>query len=159
MLGSLRIASDLIAAMRAHGEETFPDECCGALLRDAEGSLSLRRWTNIQNQLHREDPAKHPRDARTAYYIDPQELLAVAREEAEAGVAIAALYHSHPDHAAYFSAEDRARAVIEDWDEPIYPDAAYIVLSVMGGKAGDIKAFVWDDDTREFIERKVEADQ
>ncbi len=66
---------------------------------------------------------------------------------------------SHPDHAAYFSAEDRARAVIEDWDEPIYPDAAYIVISVMAGEAGDIKAFVWDDDTREFVEQDVEAAQ
>ena len=158
-MGSLRIAADLIAAMRAHGEETFPDECCGALLRDADGSLSLRRWTNIQNQLHRDDPEKHPRDARTAYYIDPKELLAVPRELDEAGGAIAALYHSHPDHAAYFSAEDRARAVIEDWDEPIYPDAAYIVISVMAGEAGDIKAFVWDDDTREFVEQDVEAAQ
>ena len=155
-MGSLRIPADLVADMRAHGEKTFPDECCGALIQDAEGRLRIRRCTNIQNDLHRDDPEKHPRDARTAYFIDPKELLAVTREVDEVGGEIAVLYHSHPDHAAYFSAEDRARAVIEEWNEPIYPDAAYVVVSVMGGEAGDMKAFVWDDDTREYIEKAVE---
>ncbi len=157
-MGSLRLPSGLIARMQAHGEETFPDECCGALILDAKGALSIRRCTNVQNDLHREDPEKHPRDARTAYYIDPKELLAVTREVDEVGGSIAVLYHSHPDHPSYFSDEDRARAVIEEWDEPIYPDAAYVVVSVMDGKASDIKAFVWDEDTRGFIEEKVEAE-
>ena len=143
--------------MQAHGEETFPDECCGALIVDAEDVLSIRRCTNIQNDLHREDPDKHPRDARTAYYIDPKELLAVTREVDDVGGSIAVLYHSHPDHPSYFSDEDRARAVIEEWDEPIYPDAAYVVVSVMGGQAADIKAFLWHEETRGFAEEKVEA--
>ena len=45
---------------------------------------------------------------------------------------ILAIYHSHPQHDAYFSAEDSKQATI--WDEPSYPDAAQIVVSVFDGK-------------------------
>ena len=38
------------------------------------------------------------------------------------------IYHSHPNGKAYFSKEDEARAKM--WDEPIYPEAVYIVVGV-----------------------------
>lgn len=141
--------------MRRHAEATYPEECCGALLTDRDGNLRVWECRNIQNDLHSQDPAKHPRDARTAYYIDPQELLAVTREADATGGEIRAFYHSHPDVGAYFSSEDRARAIIEDWDEPIYPDAAYLVLSVRNGVMDDAKAFVWDEQTRDYVEQPI----
>jgi proteasome lid subunit RPN8/RPN11 len=153
---AFRIARNVLDAIRAHARETYPDECCGALLRGPNEPVRVRRCRNVQNELHASDPGQHPRDARTAYHIDPRELLAITREADAEGGAIAAFYHSHPDHGAYFSAEDRARAVAEEWNEPLYPDAVYLVLAVRNGKAGEMKAFVWDDDAREYVETPIE---
>ena len=63
---------------------------------------------------------------------------------------IVAIYHSHPQHDAYFSAEDRKQATI--FDEPSYPDAAQIVVSVYDGEVKAVKAFGWNDARRDFEE-------
>ena len=63
---------------------------------------------------------------------------------------IRAIYHSHPQHAAYFSAEDKKQATV--WDEPSYPDATQIVVSVIDGEVRDTKAFRWQEATRDFVE-------
>ncbi|MBI3630241.1 MAG: Mov34/MPN/PAD-1 family protein, partial [Candidatus Rokubacteria bacterium] len=58
-----------LAEIRRHAEADYPSECCGVILaRDAE--RALMRCRNLQDELHQGDPAKHPRDSRTAYYID-----------------------------------------------------------------------------------------
>ena len=61
-----------------------------------------------------------------------------------------AIYHSHPQHEAYFSAEDRKQATV--WDEPSYPDAAQIVVSVFDGMVKGAKAFRWNEEQRDFVE-------
>ena len=57
---------------------------------------------------------------------------------------MAVIYHSHIDAGAYFSATDRRNALIDG--EPTYPDAVYVVLSVVSGRVVDAQAFVWDRD-------------
>jgi len=146
----IRLPHDVAVAIRAHLERTYPEEGCGCVLEDASGRWKSRPCTNIQNALHARDPVAYPRDARTAYFIEPRELLDITREADAAGGRIVAWYHSHPDHPAYFSDEDRSRALIED--EPLYPDAAYLVYSVRNGRTAAIKAFVWDEATRDFLE-------
>ena len=74
--------------------------------------------------------------------MDPKELYAVLREAEERNRPLRVLYHSHPDHDAYFSAEDKARAMA--WDEPAYPGAFYLVVSVVGGRVRDHLAVAWD---------------
>jgi len=107
---------------------------------------------NIQDELHARDPARHPRDSRTAYFIDPKDLLAIGRREAQ-GYGVAIIYHSHIDAGAYFSPTDKNNALIDG--EPAYPDAVYVVLSVMAGKAVDQGAFVWDPRARDFVPRAI----
>jgi proteasome lid subunit RPN8/RPN11 len=68
---------------------------------------------------------------------------------------IRAIYHSHPQHAAYFSAEDKMQATV--WDEPSYPDAAQIVVSVIDGTVRDAKAFRWDAAAADFVEVPLEV--
>ena len=155
---SLKIARTTLDDIRDHAEAAYPDECCGVVTSNGSGGQVVRRCRNIQNQLHAQDPSQHPRDARTAYYIDPTELLAITRELDRSGGELVILYHSHPDHDAYFSAEDRARAVMEGWDEPAYPGLAYVVVSVRDGAAVAEKAFVWDADSRDFNEQPVLVD-
>jgi len=141
----LRVLASTLEAIDRHAAESYPNECCGAVLVDDDGEV-VRPITNIQDRLHAENPEKHPRDARTAYFMDPKELYAVLREAEERPLRV--LYHSHPDHDAYFSAEDKARALA--WDEPAYPGAFYLVVSVVGGHVRDRLVVAWDAERRDF---------
>jgi proteasome lid subunit RPN8/RPN11 len=128
--------------------DTFPDECCG-LIVERGGEVQVVRVTNIQNQKHAEDPEQFPRTAEIAYTMGPEatpELIDHERGRA----AIRAFYHSHPQHAAYFSAEDKKQATV--WDEPSFPDATQIVVSVFDREVKDVKAFRWDEGQRDFVE-------
>jgi len=135
---------------RVIGEQAaaeYPSESCGVILsRGNERRIIACR--NIQDQLHRRDPERYPRDARTAYYIDPTDLLKIGRLEGD-GWSVAVIYHSHVDAGAYFSETDRRQALVAG--EPAYPDAAYVVTSVMSGRVDGIAAFRWDPTQRDFV--------
>ncbi len=133
----------------------YPSECCGVLLSRGERASDrlLMRCRNIQNELHAKDPVRHPRDARTAYFIDPKDLLTIGRREGE-GYRVATIYHSHIDTGAYFSATDRQNALING--EPAYPDAVYVVLSVVERRVVDAAAFVWDPSAHDFAPTELQ---
>ncbi len=137
--------------MIAHAEREFPFECCGFIISDAT-TEEVRPIANIQNRKHAEDPDAFPRDARTAFLMEPQEHLAVMNEVDRRKLGLRAVYHSHPDHDAYFSETDRAQACSFDPSEPDYPDTIYIVMSVRGGKFVRAAAFGWDPEKKEFAE-------
>jgi [CysO sulfur-carrier protein]-S-L-cysteine hydrolase len=141
------------AHVHAQAEAEYPAECCGVLLirGGAGGDRLLLPCRNIQDELHAKDPTRHPRDARTAYFIDPKDLLTIGRREAQ-GYTVAAIYHSHIDAGAYFSATDKRNALIDG--EPAYPEALYVVVSVVGGKVVSTGAFAWDALARDFVPRE-----
>jgi [CysO sulfur-carrier protein]-S-L-cysteine hydrolase len=147
------IAQRVFEAIAAQAEREFPFECCGLIIGDA--SDEVRPIRNIQNEKHAADPATFQRDARTAYLMDPREQLAVLKEIDRDKLQLKAVYHSHPDHEAYFSATDRAQACSFDPTEPDYPETAYIVISVRGGKFADAAAFVWDTERKDFVEAEL----
>ena len=142
------VTEDELRAVAAQAVTEYPRESCGVILtRGAERRLVSCR--NVQDDLHGRDPVRYPRDARTAYYIDPADLLRIGRLEGE-GFAVAVIYHSHIDAGAYFSATDKQNALMNG--EPAYPDATYVVVSVMGGKVAEARAFAWDAASRDFAE-------
>jgi proteasome lid subunit RPN8/RPN11 len=151
----LRLSKQIAEEMARHACETFPEECCGVILA-GEGEDILRPCTNIQNRLHAEDPRSHPRDARTAYYIDPVEVQRILNEADRMDQEIKAIYHSHPDHDAYFSAEDKARA-LAPWGDPLFGEAAYIVVSVFDRRVRRVKAFAWNAAAKDFTEVPIEV--
>src|SRR5579862_3031648 len=128
-MSPIAIRADNFAAIVAQAEREFPYECCGFVIGDA-GSEQVLPIRNIQNQKHAEDPASHPRDARTAFLMDPKDHLAALEELDRTRLPLKIVYHSHPDHDAYFSPTDRAQACSFDPGEPDYPGTAYVVLSV-----------------------------
>jgi [CysO sulfur-carrier protein]-S-L-cysteine hydrolase len=138
-------------AIVAQAEREFPYECCGFVIGNA-ATEEVRPITNIQNRKHAEDPAAFPRDARTAFLMEPKEHLAVLNEVDRRKLELRIVYHSHPDHEAYFSATDRTQACSFDPNEPDYPDTAYIVISVRSGKFVRAAAFVWDTARKDFVE-------
>lgn len=138
-------------AMIAEAEREFPFECCGFVIGDAT-TEEVRPITSIQNRKHAEDSAAFPRDARTAFLMEPREHLAVMNEVDRRKLELRVVYHSHPDHDAYFSVTDRAQACSFDPTEPDYPDTIYIVMSIRSGKFVRAAAFAWDREKKEFGE-------
>ena len=147
------VSQRILDELFAHARATFPEECCGLLI-ERGGTLAVVRVSNIQNAKHAENPDLFPRTATTAYTMGAEAVpILVGHDKGE--VVIRALYHSHPQHAAYFSAEDRTQATI--WDEPSYPDATQIVISVIDGEVRDAKAFRWSASARDFVEIPLHA--
>jgi [CysO sulfur-carrier protein]-S-L-cysteine hydrolase len=153
-MGTVVVSRRDFEIMVAQAEREFPFECCGFIIGDA--SDEVRPIRNIQNEKHAADPAMFQRDARTAYLMDPKEQLAVLQEIDRRKLKLKAVYHSHPDHEAYFSATDRARACSFDPAEPDYPETAYIVMSVRGGKYADAAAFIWDVERKDFVKAELQ---
>lgn len=123
----LRVAKAAYDSMRAHGEEAYPLECCGALL----GEFAHGEW--------RVSAAARAANARTdaahnRYSIDAAELVQIQREAMGRGLDIAGFYHSHPDYPARWSATDFAEA---HW-----VGCCYVITEVRMGKAGETRAFL-----------------
>ena len=139
--------------IRAQAVEEYPFESCGVILARG-GERRLLRCRNAQNELHARDPVRYPRDARTAYYIDPKDLLRIGDLERQ-GFDVAVIYHSHVDAGAYFSETDRRQAVVGG--EPAYPGAVYVVTSLVRGVVDAVAAFRWDPDCRDFVHMELQA--
>ncbi|PYN76013.1 MAG: hypothetical protein DMD96_26800 [Candidatus Rokuibacteriota bacterium] len=147
------VTAEELDAIRRQAVEEYPHESCGVILVQGR-TRQLVRCRNIQDELHAKDPLRHPRDARTAYFIDPKDLLRIGRLEGE-GFSIAVIYHSHVDAGAYFSPTDRQQALLGD--EPTYPTATYLVTSVVGGRVDAVAGFRWSAREREFLRVDLDA--
>jgi len=138
--------------MHAHAREAFPDECCG-LIFERHGCEATVRATNIQNELHAQDPDRFPRTAATGYTMGPEAVpILIGSERGE--LRLRAVYHSHPERDAYFSPEDRRQA-LGARDDPIYPQAGYVVMSVRNCEVRATKAFVWDAAAHDYVETQI----
>jgi [CysO sulfur-carrier protein]-S-L-cysteine hydrolase len=147
------VTPEELESIRAQAVEEYPFESCGVILcRGAE--RKLLRCRNAQNELHARDPQRYPRDARTAYYIDPKDLLRIGDLERQ-GFGVAVIYHSHIDAGAYFSETDRRQALVGG--EPAYPGTVYVVTSVSGGRVDAVAAFRWDAGRRDFVAMELSA--
>jgi proteasome lid subunit RPN8/RPN11 len=114
-------------ALRRHGEETYPYECCGVLLGSFEDDGSRVVTSTARCGNTRTD------SAHNRYNIDPKELVRIQRESREHGEDIVGFYHSHPDHPARWSSTDLAEA---HW-----LGCSYVITSVEKGKAAITNSF------------------
>ena len=97
----LKIGQSQYEALRRHGEETYPYECCGALLgRFEDGGRVVTSTARCGNT--RDDSPQN------RYHIDPKEVIRIQREGRERQEDIIGFYHSHPDHPARWSPTDLA---------------------------------------------------
>ena len=109
----------------------------------------IQRLQNIQNRLHALDSQTYPRTAEIAYAMDPKELEAVIDAAHQHGAKLKAFYHSHPNHDAYFSEEDKAFAT--PFGEPTFPGAAQIVVSIYGNAVRNMRVFLWSEEQKDFV--------
>ena len=148
------LAKPLFIEVKKHAREAFPEECCGFILYDVDNDVEvIRPIPNVATERHRADPDTFPRDGTDGYIMDEKELLAVSREIDSQDFELRCIYHSHPNGKAYFSQEDEARA---KWgDDPIYPEAVYIVVGVEEQSITGFSGHVWNEERLEYEELSV----
>jgi proteasome lid subunit RPN8/RPN11 len=143
----MKLSNETIETINRHALQAYPEECCGIITGD-HSTQSVHLCRNIQNRLHKEDPAGYPRDARTAYMIERDEFDKVIASARDKGEKIIAFYHSHPEHEAFFSEEDHAAQTV--FGEPEFPDAVHVIISVINRTIQGIRCFKWDRETGTF---------
>ena len=143
----MKLNKETIGKINRHALEEYPEECCG-IITENQNTQTVHLCKNIQNQLHKEDPAVYPRDAKTAYMIERDEFDKVIVSARGNGEEIIALYHSHPEHEAFFSEEDHAAQTV--FGEPEFPDAVHVIISVINRKIQEIRCFKWNRETGIF---------
>lgn len=148
------LTPDVLDACKREALRTYPSEGCGFLIGPRRGVADeFVRVDNIQDKLHSKDAARFPRTSQTAYSIDPKVQDEIFTAAQARGREVTGIFHSHPDHDAYFSAEDKAMAA--PWGEPLMPGLAYIVISVYNNSVKAVAQFYWDEARRDFVEVDV----
>jgi proteasome lid subunit RPN8/RPN11 len=143
----LRIKDEDYKAIRRHGEETYPHECCGVLLGRFEENGTRVVTATARCGNTRTD------SAHNRYNIDPKELIRIQREGRERDEDIVGFYHSHPDHPAQWSKTDLAEA---HW-----LGCSYVITSVEKGKASITNSFELtgtDEHDKVLSNEKLEVD-
>src|SRR5882762_419179 len=126
----LQISAELEQKIRAHGVETYPYECCGALLRRDLDSTG-REILGLFPLVNRRDDSPRNRFSVTADDVRDAEKSAVAQK-----LDVVGWYHSHPDHPAKPSGYDKDHA---------WPWYSYIIVSVNQAKAEDMTSWRLND--------------
>jgi proteasome lid subunit RPN8/RPN11 len=134
-------------ALRAHGEETYPHECCGILL----GTMNIDKDERVVKTVIRAGNTRLD-SLHNRYNIDPKELIAAQKQARVAGLDIVGFYHSHPDHPPRWSPTDLAEA---HWI-----GCSYVITSVVQGKAEVTNSFcltgTMEEDKR-FAEEQLQV--
>lgn len=129
--------------VRQHGEETYPDECCGILIGRFTGAtrvvFSIERCGNIAHG-----------SLRNRYFIDPHEAIRAQRNARDHGLEIVGFYHSHPDHPPQWSSTDL--------EEAHWIGCSYVITKVDDGRAAVTKSFMLAgklEEDKSFIEEEM----
>jgi proteasome lid subunit RPN8/RPN11 len=141
----IRIAPELVRAIRAHAERDYPGECCGALLGRAGAGPApgVTKWVLAL------EPAENRREAEDAprrFLITADDYRAIERVAREKSLDVLGFYHSHPDQPARPSEYDREHAL---------PSYSYVIVSVRQGRAEEFTSWTLDDDRRAFSSEPV----
>ena len=148
----LRIEFANYETLRAHGEETYPNECCGVLLGKNIAAEGDRGATNHVRQIVKAGNTRTD-SAHNRYNIAPQELVKIQRQARGLGLDIVGFYHSHPDHPPQWSKTDFAEA---HWI-----GCSYIITSVEQGKAITTNSFLLlgtGEDDKKFEDEAIQID-
>jgi proteasome lid subunit RPN8/RPN11 len=127
--------------IRAHGVQSYPHECCGALLGvDSDENREVRALFPLVN---RRTDSPHNR-----FSVKAEDVLSAERTARDAGLSVVGWYHSHPDHPALPSEFDREHA---------WPWYSYVIVSVEKGAAETIASWRLADDRMRFEPEKISS--
>ncbi len=135
----LTITASVDALIRRHGEDTYPHECCGALVGAPGHVVATVPLPNTTEE-----------GPRRRFLVRPADYRLAEQRAGELGGELLGFYHSHPDHPARPSQYDLDHA---------WPTFAYVIVSVRSGAAGDMTAWWLKDDRSIFEEGELHGDQ
>lgn len=116
----LTIPKHFVDDIISHARAEKPLECCG-ILAGKDGTVTdMYKMNNTEN-----DPDK--------YLMDAKEQFTVVKDMRAKGIDMLAIYHSHPHSPARPSGIDTKLA--------FYPDAIYIIISLMDAEKPVMKGF------------------
>ena len=150
---TLWISGQLAEKIRAHGAETYPHECCGALLgRDSgevAGSDSAKYPVASEREILALFPLVNRRDdsPRNRFSVTSEDVMAAEKAARQKDMDVVGWYHSHSDHPARPSQFDRDHA---------WPWYSYIIVSVQNGAPQEMTSWRLNDDRQEFSPEGIE---
>lgn len=153
---TLWISGHLAEKIRAYGAETYPHECCGALLGRDSSEVGKSASENDTLTPGREIlglfPLVNRRDdsPRNRFSVTSEDVMAAEKNAREHGLDVVGWYHSHPDHPARPSEYDREHA---------WPWYSYVIVSVQGGAPQEMTSWRLNDDRQEFSPEGIEIRQ
>ncbi|MFZ3064674.1 MAG: M67 family metallopeptidase [Nitrospirota bacterium] len=131
----LTIPKHFIDDIIIHAEAEAPLECCGILAGKDETVTHIYKMKNTED-----DPDK--------YFMEPKEQFAVIKDMRLKDIDMLAIYHSHPHSPARPSGVDINLAY--------YPDAVYIIVSLVDAAKPVIKGFLIRDGNVEETALKID---
>lgn len=134
----IKISKSELDKIRSHGEETYPEECCGVLIGTKNSPIEITEVRKMTNT--------NAGSRNTRYNIDPMELLRLEDELDERELEMIGIYHSHPNHPSKPSEYDLNHA---------WPNLTYMVLSVNDGKANLLTSWRLDDSGEKFEKEEI----
>jgi proteasome lid subunit RPN8/RPN11 len=137
----LTLQTGVADAIRAHGVETYPNECCGALYGTDEGTGKLVTATLALPNTTEEGP-------RRRFMVRPGDYKTAEQRASELGADLLGFYHSHPDHPARPSQYDLDHA---------WPFFSYIIVSVREGTPELMTSWLLKDDRSAFEEETLNS--
>ena len=141
MAASLKLNVDLAAQIRAHAQQTYPHECCGALLgRDSEAGREVFDLMPLKNQRN-----DSPRNRFSITAEDVRLAESTARDKM---LELIGWYHSHPASAARPSEYDRDHA---------WPWYSYIIVRSEADGTRELTSWRLADDRASFAPEPIEA--
>jgi proteasome lid subunit RPN8/RPN11 len=125
--------------IRKHGEETYPHECCGALVGTADRITAAVALPNTTEE-----------GPRRRFLVRPSDYREAEQRASELGGELLGFYHSHPDHPARPSQYDLDHA---------WPNFAYVIVAVASGAAREMTVWFLKEDRSSFEEGELNGDQ
>jgi len=135
----LRLGPGVGVAVRRHGEETYPHECCGALVGVAGHATVAVKLSNTTEE-----------GPRRRFLVRPSDYRLAEQRASELGGDLLGFYHSHPDHPARPSQFDLDHA---------WPTFAYVIVAVATGTARDMTVWYLKEDRTSFEEGELNGDE
>ena len=138
---ALRVSDALVRRIQAHGVETYPHECCGALLgNDGEAGREIVELVPLANRRN-DSP-------RNRFEVTPEDVQMAEKKAKDLRLEVIGWYHSHPDAPARPSEFDREHA---------WPWYSYIIVSVQQREPRDIKSWRLRDDRSAYDPEAIES--
>ena len=139
----LRLNTAQVAEIHAIGEAGYPHEVCGLLLgHEREGVREVVEVFPLENE--RVDSREN------RYLVSGRSMLRAELHARARELDVVGYFHSHPNAPARPSGYDLAHAT--------WPNISYPIVSIVEGRAVDLRSWELSDDRSEFVSEVLHVD-